>query len=237
MKPDMKCMIRNGVRGAALAVSALAAAAPAGAANISYLLSGTITDVSGPAAGSLTSIGVGDSWSMTLTIDTGEAELAGCDGSLGPCDYGNAYGSLAIGPSVVLGLGPSATTLVEVWNDLATIDGVRDGLLFPIVADGSIAPGQVDGLFVAGLGLGVTLNASALADASLGGTTGVTAADFSGAQQGLLLYLTTLADGDGDAVLVGAETTSMSVIPVPAAVWLLSSGLGLLGWLRRRALA
>jgi hypothetical protein len=41
--------------------------------------------------------------------------------------------------------------------------------------------------------------------------------------------------GFGDAPMVSAGT--ISAVPVPAAVWLFGSGLGLLGWMRRRKTA
>jgi hypothetical protein len=37
--------------------------------------------------------------------------------------------------------------------------------------------------------------------------------------------------------MVSGATISRSVIPIPAAVWLFASGLGLLGWMRRRQLS
>ena len=46
-------------------------------------------------------------------------------------------------------------------------------------------------------------------------------------QNGDIVGVGTLANGDQGAFLIS------SVVPIPAAVWLFASGLGLLGWLRR----
>ena len=206
----------------------------AGATAITYLASGTIVDKSGPAAGGLSSINVGDAWSFALTIDTAEPDIGGCDPGPGPCDYANGSGTLAIGSSVLLSIGASPGGVVEIWNDLSTIDGVTDGIAFPLPGDGSITPTQIDGLYVAGIGLNLVFNAATLSDASLAGSSLASGAGFSGPQQSLLLFLSSDPDGAGDLALLGAETTSFSVIPVPAAAWLFTSALGLLGWARRR---
>jgi hypothetical protein len=47
------------------------------------------------------------------------------------------------------------------------------------------------------------------------------------------VVITPLNPGENQAVAL--DNISVSTIPVPAAVWLFASGLGLLGWIRRRA--
>jgi hypothetical protein len=170
---------------------------------------------------------------LLLTIDTAEPDIASCDVGFGPCDYANGFGTLTIN-STVLNIAASAGGVVEIYNDLTTIDGVTDGTAFYLPGDGSLTPTQVDGLFVGGIGLSLVFNPSALSDASLGGSSNASSADFNGLQQSLLLFLSTEVDGGGDVAFLGAETTSYSVIPVPSAVWLFGSAIGLLGWVRRR---
>jgi hypothetical protein len=47
--------------------------------------------------------------------------------------------------------------------------------------------------------------------------------------------LTAYTDANGEQAWVQKKITlSISEVPVPAAVWLFGSGLGLLGWMRRR---
>ena len=56
----------------------------------------------------------------------------------------------------------------------------------------------------------------------------------SGNNQDILLNFVNIND-EADFFNVNAPFTSIQVIPIPAAVWLFGSGLGLLGWMRRRA--
>jgi hypothetical protein len=44
-----------------------------------------------------------------------------------------------------------------------------------------------------------------------------------------------ISSGDAANVGVAMDNIVVSTVPVPAAVWLFASGLGLLGWMRRRA--
>jgi len=48
-------------------------------------------------------------------------------------------------------------------------------------------------------------------------------------------YLNHVRAKDGGAVALNADFDQFSVVPVPGAVWLMVSSLGLLGTLRRRA--
>ena len=43
-------------------------------------------------------------------------------------------------------------------------------------------------------------------------------------------------DNDAEAFDIGGDVLSIAVIPIPPAVWLFGSALGLLGWLRRRGM-
>jgi len=228
-------IVRRGLGVAALGIAATLAPTVQ-AAPITYLVSGTISDVTGDAAGAVTSVAVGDTWSLKLTIDTTEPEIAGCDPGTGPCDYANGFGTLTI-DTTVLGIAASPGGVVELYNDLTTIDGTTDGVAFFLPGDGSLTPTQIDGLFVGGIGLSLVFDPSALLDATLAGSGGATDAEFAGLQQGLLLFLSTEEGGGGDVAYLGAETTSFAVVPVPAAVWLFGSALGLLAAARRRAKA
>jgi hypothetical protein len=49
--------------------------------------------------------------------------------------------------------------------------------------------------------------------------------------------LTAIADDPADSAWIQKKLTFTATVPVPAAVWLFGSGLGLLGWLRRRQTA
>ncbi|MBN8280635.1 MAG: hypothetical protein J0M16_08515 [Gammaproteobacteria bacterium] len=216
-----------------LALVASLVTTTAGASPLTYLASGTIADITGDAAGSLTSIGTGNTWSLVLTIDPSEPDIAACDPGAGPCDYANGSGTLTIG-STVLGIAASPGGVVELVNDTTTMTGTTDGIAFLLPGDGSLTPTQVDGLFLGGIGLSLEFVAATLADASLAGSLGVTDAAFTGPQQGLLLFLSTEEGGGGDAVYLGATTTSFAVVPVPAAAWLFGSAVGLLGALKRR---
>lgn len=216
-----------------LALAATLATTTAVASPLTYIASGTITDVTGDAAGSLTSIGAGNLWSLLFTIDPSEPDIAACDPGAGPCDYANGSGTLTIG-STVLSIAASPGGIVEIVNDTTTMSGTTDGIAFLLPGDGSLTPTQVDGLFVGGIGLSLEFLAATLADASLGGSLGVTDAGFTGPQQGLLLFLSTEEGGGGDAAYLGASTSYFAVVPVPAAAWLFGSALGLLGWARRR---
>jgi len=218
----------------ALALAATLAAATADAAPITYLASGTISDKSGDAADALTSIGVGAAWSLVLTVDSDEPDIAGCEPADGPCAYANASGTLTI-DSTVLSIAASPGGVIEIVNDLVTMAGTTDGVAFYFPGDGSLAPALIDGLFVGGIGLSLEFLASTLSDASLTGSLGASDANFVGPQQGLLLFLSTEEGGGGDAVFLGAATSAFAVVPVPAAAWLFGSALGLLGWARRRA--
>jgi len=42
---------------------------------------------------------------------------------------------------------------------------------------------------------------------------------------------------DGLGLAPGIDNVQLNAIPIPAAVWLFGSGLGLLGWMRRRKTA
>lgn len=91
----------------------------------------------------------------------------------------------------------------------------------------------------ASLGFEGTANADFFADALLNES-----AIWGGVEN---VQATVPADGGGDMIISLPElnwsvtsptfdyTSAITVVPVPAAVWLLSSALGLLGWLRRKA--
>jgi hypothetical protein len=63
---------------------------------------------------------------------------------------------------------------------------------------------------------------------------------FDGSWAGLVsvdIVAATLADGHQGFEAFAIDNVTVNVVPVPAAVWLFASGLGLLGWLRRRQTA
>ena len=230
------------------AFAALFVAAPVSAESVRVTMTGMVT--TDPLA--LASIDIGDPVTATFVVDLDAPGFALTDGEVVSFTgewmahaTAQRSGSVTIGDSVTLPYAPmmfqsrpgvlvrnNASLLL---NNVLTV-GPLDGLSFGGVDPDAAYAGalQVDGNPVFGYEAFLTdTSQAAFDDALLDNVQTATFGDFDLAE--LQIYFSEAAVGDpATTVYIDLDTYSVTSVPVPAAVWLLGSALGLLGWMKRR---
>jgi len=201
------------------------------------------------------SVGAAASDDMASGIDVGEVELS----VFGTLSLDSLNGApVVIGPAQGQGTDGWSGVIVNAGGELATgatsiIDGdlrlEQGSRFFSSVSDamtyGNIQLGgdlYLDGILSLFIGDGytpsvgdfLTLFELDLGQFVYGGFTGLGEGSIIGTSR--FDFQISYAGGDGNDVVLSVLRSSVSPVPVPAAFWLMASGLGSLGlWLRRRA--
>lgn len=210
---------------------------------------GTMTDLPPPTAGGYSRAqGINESGEIVgrasiTTFTQSEKHAAYWDGSnnfthrIGPGEYSNGKDINDLGTAVGIARNPGVDQpdRAAIWDAqgnlsiLGTLGGSRS--LFNAINNNGVAVGMSFNASEEKRAM-ISFDGATLVDLNsiidLTGTGFVTldeAWDIN--QNGDIVGVGTLSNGDQGAFLLSA------VVPIPAAVWLFASGLGLLGWLRR----
>ncbi|MDJ0927493.1 MAG: hypothetical protein QNJ73_07555 [Gammaproteobacteria bacterium] len=121
---------------------------------------------------------------------------------------------------------PFDSFLVTVQNDVTLPDGTLIGDAISVSALGGT--GTYEGTLIRQLSFNLRDSTGTMIDnAGLDQLVGLELTDFTSAQLNILTP---------SSIILGTVTSySATLIPIPASFWLFGSGLGLLGWLKRRA--
>ena len=215
-----------------LPLAALLAFGPVQADTVVYQFSGVI-DTASPNSVNLTDIGAGDTWSLTVSIDADEPNT----GAYNEANFQNAEAELTID-----GFGSTGFTRSDVsfQNDYFSYDYDSSGSSYDFVEFDTGASEQlIDGLYAADITLLLTDISGALFSNNCCGSSGdFVLPGFSDLNQFDDQYFSFLLRETpqyrNQAEQAGFNGTilnaSVSVVPVPAAVWLFGSALaGLMG--------
>ena len=210
------------------------------AAILKYEFAGTITTIT--ESSSISSVSIGDSWTAVFYVDMNATDS-------NPHIYTGTYG-LAVGVASQIGGLPEFTTNIgEVWSpELIVAEDSNPCAGFgsycgPVdfatwrysdyPSDGTNNIGTIDGYKIVSTRVTLTDDDGvAFSGEDIAQTQVLNLTDFEDKD-----FVVSLDDPDilGGPTIYGEVTSaSVSVIPIPAAVWLFASGLGLLGWFRRK---
>jgi len=200
------------------------------AVQIHYEASGTVIDTG------FDEYGLGDSWSVSLFIDFDAVDVFGGD-TLGR--YEGLSGTMTLNGNVIdVSTQPLNVSTVQVRDDVANVGlPVQDRLQWAVVAGASGDFGEIDGKQIHQFTLTLrTTDLSVITDNLLINTVNLGLDSFEPDQSGFYIILRNPGLGIIQ-ILASIDSYSATVVPIPAAVWLFGSGLGLLGWMKRKATA
>lgn len=199
-------------------------------ATLTYQITGHVTSFTELPAGGAPGVNgffnVGDTFTYVIAYDTATFGGAGTTGST---IYSNGLSSATF--SYSNGYTGSATNGdIDIWNDVLVAStptdsfgsgsGTSDGLVGPAIGASNLVAANALLLDNSPANLFSSLDLGPLSTAF---------SDYTGSRLELIFQ------GSGGTTYVKGEMLTISVVPIPAAVWLFGSALLGLGWTRRRS--